>query len=731
MSCRSLPIVAFLAILSFPAAPALQEVRASGGAQSPSSGVVRLPLTDFNALLERLQGIEPGRGIEPPVDAVAVSAAYRVVVDAEQRVAVVQAEVALAVLRQDRWIEIPLLSDSAAIDRFTVDGRPATLTQADGTFRLVFRAAPVPGRTAGAESVHKLEFEYRANVAADGGPRSAVLPIVGAAINRIEVRIPRTDQEIRVLPDGVVLDRSVTADSTRVTALAPRTAALTVRWADRAAPAQDEPLRAVAETLHRVAFQRHVASGEVAVRLEVQRGAFEALVLRFPKEAEGIRADDDVAIDIADGPDGAQLATARLGYARREDAVVTLRYEMGRVAGRVVIPDVKVVGMIQDGHMREAVRQSGFLAVLADDGMEVVPDGSPEGAEPCDPSEVPGATRLRGVLVMAFRTSGLPHGVPVSVTRHEERPVLASAVQSARLAMVVTPDGKAVGTLELLVQNNERQFVGVDLPQGATLWAAFADGRPVKPSGRDGWVMVPVPRSGVGPDGAPRAFQVDVIYYQRADSVAGLWGSARFAAPAIDMLVSRYDIDLWMPDDYRYFDFGGDAEAAADEVEPTEPVPPEGRPREAADVDGRRRDEETADTRTVSAVSGLEYRQAQEKAAAPSPTAGDDVAGRDVPEVAARPESPAPASRGLLPIRIDVPRTGLLLSFHRTLVESKEAPAVDFRYQSAAFVSVLPWVGALAGLLLGLAVARLVHRSARARRLSVGRAAPAAFACGT
>ena len=733
----------------------------------PTAGVVRLPWSDFRELVDRLRELQQPEEAPPPADSVIASAVYRIVVDGEERQARIEAEIELLVLRREGWVDVPLLPDTAALEAFAVDGRSATLTQRDGHHRLIAQAGYI---YYGTPTPRKVTMAYRLNVERGPGPHGLELPLVESGITRLELTLPRADQELRIEPGGVVLEREATADGgTLVRALVPRAARASIRWSDRAAPMQEDPLRAVADLVHRVAFQRHVVSGELALTVQVERGSFEAVVLRFPKEAEGIRATGDFAVDVAPEGEEFQLATVRAGYARREATALVLRYELARNVGEVRPPDVKVVKLVQAGTDREVVRQAGFLVLHAAEGMEVRPEGPPQGAEPCDVSEVPGRTELEGQAVLAYRTSGLPHAVPLTVVRHAEREVLASAVQRANLDLMVNREGKAVGDLVLHVQNNERQFVGVWLPDGAKLWATFVRGLPVKPSGDERWVMVPVPRSTIGADGVPETFVVEVLYYADVPRIDGLLGDGVFPMPRVDLLISSWTIALWVPDEYRYFAFEGDAKIGVESLGPVDPASGRGpyddhvsllrqefaanqaqavpmepeAPEEAILSEEKSAYDEEREGGTGARAAGDEGKMGKrdaedvdrmagvvgpERVAAGRPSfGGEALEHRD--GLAAR-SGVSTESRGLLPIRVDVPRQGLRLEFTRSLVEPKDETEVRFRYQGRTVLATFPWLRGLAGLLLALGLARLAHRSLERRRWSLGILAPTAFALG-
>lgn len=105
---------AFAGVLA-PASSHAQPAPAPGYA-GPSTGVVRLPWSDFRELLDRLRTLQEPEEAPPPTPSVIGSSVYRVTVDADERQAKVDAEIELVVLQREGWVDVPLLPDSAALE---------------------------------------------------------------------------------------------------------------------------------------------------------------------------------------------------------------------------------------------------------------------------------------------------------------------------------------------------------------------------------------------------------------------------------------------------------------------------------------------------------------------------------------------------------------------------------------------------------------------------------------
>ena len=74
-----------------------------------------------------------------------------------------------------------------------------------------------------------------------------------------------------------------------------------------------------------------------------------------------------------------------------------------------------------------------------------------------------------------------PRSLSVTVARYTPQAVLIANVEEARYDALVDEEGKALVRARYAVRNNQRAFLGVTLPAGATLWSAAVADRPLRP----------------------------------------------------------------------------------------------------------------------------------------------------------------------------------------------------------------------------------------------------------
>ena len=137
----------------------------------------------------------------------------------------------------------------------------------------------------------------------------------------------------------------------------------------------------------------------------------------------------------------------------------------------------------------------------------------------------------------------------MNVARYDQQAVLMANIEEARYQVLVTTAGKELVQARYAVRNNQRNFVKVTLPKGATVWSVSLAGKPVRPGqAPDGSLLLPLEKSRGGDD-AP-AFAVEILYFTKA----GTWqdkGHEKISLPAVDLPISRTGLLLYYPPLFR------------------------------------------------------------------------------------------------------------------------------------------------------------------------------------
>ena len=197
-------------------------------------------------------------------------------------------------------------------------------------------------------------------------------------------------------------------------------------------------------------------------------------------------------------------------------------------------------------------RETGLLAISAKAPLQVSPVNAVD-LQRVDTGDFPdwaGAADVATALTYRYARPG--YQLTLDVRRFDEAEVLQALVDSARFTSVVADDGQMMTEMSLSVRNNGRQFLEVELPAGAKIWSAFVAGQPVRPSLREGKLLLPIQQSSAD-DGA---MAVELTYVG-TNTFPRARGTVGFVSPKFDVPLKNARWEIYLPPDYDYRDFQG------------------------------------------------------------------------------------------------------------------------------------------------------------------------------
>ncbi|MDJ0523203.1 MAG: hypothetical protein QNJ90_14125, partial [Planctomycetota bacterium] len=158
---------------------------------------------------------------------------------------------------------------------------------------------------------------------------------------------------------------------------------------------------------------------------------------------------------------------------------------------------------------------------------------------------------------LAFRSYAPEHALGVQVTKHDYEPVADLVVSHMHLDTVVPVEGRATTEAFLVVRNNDRQSMELQLPPGASIRAVRVGGKSETPRvGSEGTVLIPL-YSGRAKD---EAFIVALYFDHDVERSGAGFETVRLVTPV--PVGVKSDILTWrviLPEDRVYTSFGGSA----------------------------------------------------------------------------------------------------------------------------------------------------------------------------
>lgn len=645
-------------------------------AAASADGWVVLTVPDYLALRDKAnpRGPDP---VRPPARATITETAYTLA--AGDGLALGTAELTIDVL-EDGWVEVPI-PQGLVVRAARLGGRPLPLADLAGTRGGSGRRILLSrkGRT-------QVSLDVAVPIETPAAGELLRLPPSPGGLVKAILTVPRAGDIDLSAIGGTVVARESTPQALRVTAHAAPKEPLGFTWHRRREVADGAvPLRLRGRVQHVIGLGEETGLVTARVTADVVQGGTSALALRLP---DGLIVNQVQGAHVADWEvrDGV-LSINLLERVDRQTAVVVSGEFHPPAAGRVELPLVRLTG---------AEREAGAVAVEVLGAGEVTARDA-RGLDPADASELGDLlTGRTSPAIVAFRYRGdqpaASRALALTLTRYTPQDVLLAAVDEARYRAVVAEDGKALVEARLAVRNNQRSFLALTLPAGATLWSVAIDGRPVRPGvGPNGSLLIPLQKRRAGSEAA--RVVVGLMYVDKAPA----WnrsGDWRLTLPAADLPVQQVGLTIHHSPRFRLTALPGDFHVVA----------------EPALSEALMLDEERAFAGAREGESDLSGRMRQEAAsgggvvASPPPAPPPPPPGVNAPEPAARvksgrddqdaaaqslgglverfqKEARGVRSVGTLPVMVAFPDTGPGVYLAAELTAEGAAPSAAFTFK--------------------------------------------------
>jgi Carboxypeptidase regulatory-like domain len=387
----------------------------------------------------------------------------------------------------------------------------------------------------------------------EAGRASFILPVPAAGSVRLSLVIPGDHTNVRISP-GLITSRASENGQTMVEAtLAPGQPA-NVWWTTReiAAPVTPKEVRFLSDVKTLVSVGEDSLRVAVLADVTVVQGQPSEFTLTVPTDYEIT----DVSGATVDGSElsGNELTVKlRAGAPRTHQFLISMEKQLSGAA-KVETPFVS---------FNKTQRETGEVLVEGAGAMELTASEG-GGLKRMDLKEVNQFLRSLShfPLQAAFRFHRQPNETPALAldwVRFPDSTVLAAVAERAVVTTMVTSEGRSLTEVKLTVKNQAQPFLKVDLPAGASILSADVAGEKVKPvQGPDG-ARVPLLRAGFRPTDA---YEVSFVFLHSGAPFAKKGGS-ELSLPSMDVPISVLEWEVYLPEQYKVKDFGGDAIAAS------------------------------------------------------------------------------------------------------------------------------------------------------------------------
>lgn len=622
--------------------------QALGAQEAPRpEGWVVIPVDEYRALRLKAYPPEPPPQ-RPPAEVALTRVDYDLQVDGEW----ITGELRLtADVLADGWVSVPVPAGLMIRDA-RVDGRPVSLVDL-GTPRVLLSK---PGRTV-------IAVDVVLPLAVTGGSESVTVPPALASISRVALVVPRRDIDLAV-NGGVLVERPTAVEKPWV-AYASGGEPLKMTWTKRTEDVRSaQPTRVRGSVIETVGLSEETGLVTANVEIEITQGVAPAISLALPPGLVVNQVSGPLVGDWEFKPGSLRVSfleplSAQTGISIAAEAPIARE-------GTIAVPLVRLTG---------AEREVGGVAVEVLGAGEIT-ERQPRGLDPADPSDFGDGLASRATPSMiAFRyrpqDGNAARGLTINVLRYTPQAVLVANVEEARYDALAGEEGTVLVRARYAVRNNQRAFLSMKLPEGATLWSAVVASRPLRPGvGSDGALLVPLVKGRSGEDTPP--FAVEVTYVQRSNA----WqddGRATLVLPTLDLPVSRTGLALHYSPRFRIKPEPGSFHAEQDSGPYTDVLR-----REEIDISAVGEGPVPAGV-VGGVVGGLPEAPPAAAARAERPVDSTDKLISDF-----RKQSAGRSVRGVVPVRVPFPEFGETLFLVAELTAEGHSPSLGISYKREA-----------------------------------------------
>jgi hypothetical protein len=507
-------------------------------AEKPRPGEVTLPLSEYLALVERVEAVEKARQQqtarrEPPVAEVVSQKTSLVVGEDESRVTS-----EFEVLVQGYPGKPVLLPLTGLAEKVEVTPTIASATAAPNGLLLM---APAPGRYA-------VRVEGRLPLDHGGGISRLVLAPVVAPVAEVQADLPADLGWSS--PGSVVVEEREQGARRAVRLALSRGDSRVLELRRRVDGGEAEKLLARAVVLTILQVRPEGTRRHDVVLYEVSRGGLASFAVDLPPglDVEQVGTDEGTVVAV---PEARRLTVQRQRQLQGTTGYLVMTSTppaAGAGTGTATLP----LDFVRPGVEVRARYLAVASSVAAD--IRPLPDA---GWARVDLDDLPDLLReALGALDLsaAWRlVAAEAQGLTLAVAELPKAPELDAVVRRRETTTLLTVDGTVVHRDRFTLEGRQ-QALDMVLPAGATLWSAQVGEQPVRPVERDGRLSVPL-----GFEGGTSVVEV-VSVQERA--IPG--GRSRLALdlPQVGVPVLDHRWRLLLPEGARYRFRGGDLRPA-------------------------------------------------------------------------------------------------------------------------------------------------------------------------
>lgn len=503
----------------------------------PQGSQVVLDWPEFIKLWEEANKTpEPPKPTPSPVDFILSRASYEG--EVKPQATEITAQFDFQILNDDTWVRIPFLPQTLGLKQARLNGKPVAIAQENGHHNLVLKG----------EGQYKLEVIFSIpSPSLDGAPRLN-FPVAQTAMTLLTMTFPKPKLDITINTAQVLTSKTENG-KTIIQAILKPTQHVQVSWKNQRAPEKQMKPKIYANQLQLYSLQEAGLRLTTRITYSILHAGISRLRLDVPSDISILKVNgSNVENWQVEKVKGTQELVVLFNRKVKGTQIITIQSEVNTTK--------EVVTAFPFITTQNVQREEGAFALEAKSNVQVSPEVV-KGLRQVDVKELPQDlwNMATSPLLYGFTFTQTKMDLVFNIEHHDNVPVLNSTIDSANAVTVLTKEGQWITRVSYQVRNHLKQFITLDIPEGAEIWSAFVSGHPVKPSrNKAGQILIPLEKSQLSQGNA--AFPVEVIYYRQGDAL-GWVGQQEATLPQVDLPITQMLWSLYAPENYQFPHFGG------------------------------------------------------------------------------------------------------------------------------------------------------------------------------
>lgn len=512
------------------------------------NGKVVLQRDQFKKLLEKMKLPEVTM-LKPPGDYLITKAEYSGSMKKKSTTFNVRFHLDVFKKKRDSYPKIRLLPQDAAIREIKLDNVPALVMIENGWYVL----------TTDKVGQHIIDAQFSIKSDIDKGPDILNLTIPKTAITLLKIDIPIKDVQVAI-PQEKYLTISRVGGHTKVDAVLSTTDKINVKM-HRILPEdvakKKGPAKIYAEVMNLLSIEDDVLRVTAKFKLDILQNSIADIKVCVPEGYSILYVRDHNSQEIRD------WSTKQ----EKDREILTIPFG-GKKMGAVVFTVVAEKIFAEEENKMEfggfqvikAIRETGYVGVEKKSAAEAEIFET-DNIDRIDIQRLPIdlVNMSARPIIFALRYLRHPLHLTLKITKHEELQIVNTVIDNASMMSVFLEDGKVITRVVYTLRNTGKQFLETTLPDGAEIWSLYVDGKRELPAKNEqGRFMIPLVPSKVEV-GNIVPFDVEIVYYTKTSEFRFM-GKERLQFPQTDVIISKMLWSCYLPVDYRFVHFGGNVE---------------------------------------------------------------------------------------------------------------------------------------------------------------------------